>query len=171
MIYYLYISQNIKTMREIIDRNMRITCMCICALTCIYVHLFDCICGGASVCGMHACVCAHIHPHTYMCMKTCVHIYTCLCGMHAYTNVHVNTCMCGVCAFLCVYMYANMRSETRWERQSALLVFLFPSTLLLLQFVTSPSDHVQAPFAPGLCKMLPGTHSGSTHPRCLPAVT
>ena len=106
-------------------------CMCICALTCIYVHLFDCICGGASVCGMHACVCAHIHPHTYMCM----------------------------------------RSETRWERQSALLVFLFPSTLLLLQFVTSPSDHVQAPFAPGLCKMLPGTHSGSTHPRCLPAVT
>ena len=33
MIYYLYISQNIKTMREIIYRNMRITCMCICTYT------------------------------------------------------------------------------------------------------------------------------------------
>lgn len=100
---------------------------------------------------IHICI---ICLYVYMYVNTCLHVYTCLCGMHAYT-------------LWCVYLGIRGRMG---NVVCTVGYSISIHTVIATVCVTSFSNHSQAPFVLDLCMLLMGTHSGSTRAKWLPGV-
>lgn len=140
--------------------------MHVCTFACAYVYTVAYMYMHGHACIYMACM------HVYMYVNTCMHVYTCfvvcmhtwMCTLTHYMQ-YLNPC---ICVYACIYI---MSIRDRVGNAVCTVVYSISIHIIIATAcVTSPSNRAQAPLVPTFCKVLTGTHSGSTHPRWFSSV-